>query len=104
MRLIDADRLEYILSSRRDELKGCYGDLGGACSGALMLLKMMPTEQYMQKRGKWIECVENCDENGFPRVITQCSQCGKINPATTYCPNCGSLNNLTKCRHFNEVL
>lgn len=38
--MIDIKELEEILEQRKDELTGIYGDLGGAISGVLKLIRM----------------------------------------------------------------
>lgn len=43
MRLIDADAIVATLRKRSQSLKGTYGDLGGACSGAARLIEIIPT-------------------------------------------------------------
>ena len=42
-----------ILSQRAEILRGEYGDLGGACSGALKIIKVIPSAEPERKKGKW---------------------------------------------------
>lgn len=93
-RLIDAVPLEMLLELRREQLKGTYGDLGGAVSGALRLVQEMCLTVDPVKHGRWIDtpgkhdrvycsrCAENCeninkiDHSGFFRFCRYCPDCG----------------------------
>lgn len=50
--LISREELIDWLTSGIIRLKGIYGDLGGAVSGVREIVKVMPSEEPEQKKGK----------------------------------------------------
>ena len=79
--LISRQDVIQILSQRAEILRGEYGDLGGACSGALKIIKSLPSAEPERKKGEWISH-ENYDE---------CSKCHCFTSVGfNYCPHCGA--------------
>ena len=79
-----------IFSERAKSLQDIYGDLGGACSGALKIIKAIPSAEPEQKKGKWLWDEE--EDRCF------CSECGEEDDLSIdgvymmhdFCPNCGA--------------
>lgn len=87
-----------ILSQRAEILRGEYGDLGGACSGALKIIKSLPSAETERKKGQWIEypdCLEYEDAYSDDHIV--CSVCGHVynicdncTEEFDFCPHCGA--------------
>lgn len=90
-----------ILEQRANELKGVYGDIGGACKGAVGLMRLLPSAQPERKTvnlrvekiskhqsdfsdldaeperktGRWMRYGEDGGHNDHDTVYWQCDQC-----------------------------
>jgi hypothetical protein len=54
-------------------------------------LRMMPSTDVVERKcGKWIDDIAYYDEEGCPCITSICNKCGKENPQTNFCPNCGA--------------
>ena len=94
-----------VLSQRARILQGEYGDLGGACSGAMKIIESLPSAEPEpeRKKGKWIEISwSEPDPNvcctSYSIQSAKCSICGKYHTTPylhnlvyfPFCPNCGA--------------
>ena len=68
--LISRENLIDWLTSRIVMLKGIYGDLGGAVSGVREMVKVMPSAEIEQKKGKW--------QRRKDSDCWECSQCHAV--------------------------
>lgn len=89
--LISREDAIEVLSQRARILQGEYGDLGGACSGAMKIIESLPSAEPERKKGKWIFHIDDL----FPEESTQeCSVCHEEESIRIYndnfCPNCGA--------------
>lgn len=78
-----------ILSQRAEILRGAYGNLGGACSGALKIIKTIQSAEPERKKGKWVWRKD--------RDCHECSECKAVLEEDDikthnfyYCYHCGA--------------
>lgn len=88
---ISIEKLLTFYERQAKELKGVYGDLGGACSGVAKSIKLL-TAQPERKIGHWIEA-----DDSDNRISGRCSVCGWESHlyeddvvGMDFCPNCGA--------------
>ena len=86
-----------IFNQRAEELRGVYGDLGGACSGATKLIESLPYVQSDRKIGKWYKPTGMMPPEYIG--VYACSVCDAFamrswkhhtQVLTNFCPNCGA--------------
>lgn len=81
-----------ILSEREKRLQGVYGDLGGACSGAMKIIKSLPSVE-LERTAKIIEHDASItDDRGYKywRSEYLCENCKKkVIGGDDYCSHCG---------------
>lgn len=96
---ISIEKLLTFYERRAKELKGVYGDLGGACNGVAKSIKLL-TAQPERKKGHWIlHYDEIMLSDGTSISGAECSKCGwkkydkiyrLIACPYNFCPNCGA--------------
>lgn len=87
-RYINVEKAVSILRLRSQQLAGMYGDLGGAASGAALILEGLADEEAGDVKpvvwGEWIN----------HRSYQECSVCHEVQPGFDsyrfFCPNCGA--------------
>ena len=91
--LISREDVIRILSQRAEILRGEYGDLGGACSGAVKIIKSLPSVE-LERTAKVIEHDASItDDLGYKywRSEYLCGKCKKkVIGGDEYCSHCGS--------------
>ena len=86
------DALE-ILSERAKSLQGVYGDLGGACSGAMKIIKSLPSVEPKRKAKVIEHDASIMDDRGYKYLRSEylCSRCKKkVIGGDEYCSHCGA--------------
>lgn len=96
MRYINPDDAVKILTNRYRELRGTYGDLGGAVMGAARLVEAVPTVELKPIEGYWYGEADGYSDGELVYDEWFCSECGTHfnewddKPTWKYCPNCGA--------------
>lgn len=57
MKIVDAEAIENIFNQRSHELKGLYGDIGGAMSGAVKLIQSLSTHHIKNQTHLCNSCI-----------------------------------------------
>lgn len=89
------DALE-ILSERAKSLQGVYGDLGGACRGAMKIIKSLPSVEpkhvaKVLKHKYWFGVSLNVVGESTIGYEWLCENCKKkVLEGDDYCSHCGS--------------
>ena len=98
--LISREDAIKVFSQRARILQGEYGDLGGACSGAMKIIESLPSAEPERKKGMWLE--KEVTTVGKCRIkelqSAKCSVCGRYHTTPflyyfgdyNYCPSCGA--------------
>ena len=86
--LIDRQAAIEILSERAESLRGEYGDLGGACRGAMRIIETLPSAEP-ERTAK----VKNLDRRSETFMSWEgiCTKCGAYTMhEMNYCFHCGA--------------
>ena len=91
--LISREDVIRILSQRAKILQGVYGDIGGACSGAVKIIMSLPSAEP-ERTAKVIEHDASItDDRGYKywRSEYLCENCRKkVIGGDDYCSHCGA--------------
>lgn len=99
MRLIDADELiEKIHIHQKITKEQAVGEIQDdevriylALHIAEEFVKMLPTIEIEQKKGRWCKAYADIELHGIRPFIRVCSSCASVsNDYYNYCPNCGA--------------
>ena len=91
VKYVNKDKAVDKLMQRSRELRGTYGDLGGACAGAARIVEEMIDDVVEVGTARW---QKTSNDHGS---WYQCSHCLEVAPIMSngdtyfsdYCPSCG---------------
>lgn len=91
--LIRREDVIKILSQRSEILQGKYGDLGGACSGVLKIIKEIPSAEPVERTAKVIsdDVITTVNGHRYHYEEYLCNVCKKkVFSCDFYCSYCGA--------------